>query len=108
MKSIFKWTGRILIVLFLAVVLFVATNWYHVKNFPPIISSYYAKMMCSCMYVSGHDEAYCRNYARQYVPIQKATVDKANKTITVKGLWRVNQAHFVNQRYGCALKAYHR
>ncbi|TNE49184.1 MAG: hypothetical protein EP343_12955 [Deltaproteobacteria bacterium] len=106
MKTLFRWLGRILLVLLLAVVLFVSTNWYHFKHFPPIISSYSAKMMCSCMFVSGHEEEYCRNYARQYVPIQKATFDKKTKTVTVKGFWRVNKAKFVNRRFGCALQPY--
>ncbi len=108
MKTLFRWLGRVLLVLLLAVVLFVSTNWYHFKHFSPIISSYSAKMMCSCMFVSGHDEDYCRNYARQYVPIQKANFDKTTKTVTVKGFWQVNKAQFVNRRFGCALQPYHR
>lgn len=106
MKKVLKWTGRGLVVLLVGVGLYVGTNWYHVQHFPSIISSFYAKMMCSCLYVQKQDEAFCHNYARQYVPIQKVTVFRERKSVTVRGLWRTNTATFLNGRYGCKLQTY--
>ncbi len=107
MKKTLKWGGRTLLVGCLVLGLYVGANWYHVKHFPSIISSFYAKMMCSCLFVHKQDEISCHNFARQYVPIQKATVSVKDKSVTVKGLWRTNTASFVNQRAGCKLQTYH-
>jgi len=105
--EVFKWIVRIFSVVGLAVLIWVHANFYHVKHFPSIISSFYAKTMCSCLFVQGHKEQYCTDYTKQYVPIQKATVSKAQKTVTVKGLWRTNKAKYISKRHGCMLQELH-
>jgi hypothetical protein len=83
--------------------IWIAANWQHVKNFPYIISSFSAKTACSCLFVEGRDEASCRNYSRQYIPIQSMDISAADKIVTVKGLWITNRAKYTGKRYGCIL-----
>lgn len=82
-------------------VVFAVLNWTHLKNFPSIISSYYAKEFCSCYFVVGQPEEFCHNYVRQYIPISKFSLDKEKKSVTVSGLGMTNSAVFTSQRYGC-------
>ncbi|MCB1323699.1 MAG: hypothetical protein H7A21_19970 [Spirochaetales bacterium] len=84
--------------------LWFAANFQHVRAFFEIISSYYAKEFCSCYYVVGRTEEQCHDYARQYVPISDFENDPETKTVTVTGLWHTNRAHYVDQRFGCALE----
>lgn len=104
MKKALKWLGRVLGALLLVVGIWAGANWSHVKVFPSIISSFYSKEMCTCVFVLKHNETFCRNHARQYVPIQTVKVDRKARTVTVKGLWRTNQAKHVSERYGCVLQ----
>ncbi|HAA56343.1 MAG TPA: hypothetical protein DCE42_16380 [Myxococcales bacterium] len=104
MKVLLKWLGRVLLMFLAIILVWTMLNWSKLKVFPSIISSFYSKEMCSCLYVIGRDEAFCKNYARQYIPIQWVKVDSKKKRVTVKGLWRINSASFVNKRSGCRLE----
>ncbi len=96
-------TAGILALLVIAIGAWSAANWQHIRHFPSIISSFYAKQMCSCLFVVGQTEERCRNEARQYVPISGYEIDREQRAVTVSGLGRTNRAHFVSERYGCVL-----
>jgi hypothetical protein len=81
-----------------------ASNREDLRHFPPIISSYYAKELCSCLYVVGQTETYCHSVVRQYVPISSFQIDASSRTVTVSGLGQTNRARFVDDRYGCVLE----
>ncbi len=102
-KTILK---GILAVALAALVVWGIANRRDLANFPSIISSFYAKQMCSCLFVTGQTEDRCRNESRQYVPISGYTIDWETKAVTVRGLGRTNRAHFVDERYGCVLDPY--
>ena len=106
MKKALKWLGSIILVIVFILGLWTYMNWGHVKHFPSIISSFYAKTMCSCLYVEGHNEKYCQNYAHQYIPIQKITILANKKIVEIKGLWRINQAKYMGKRFGCMLQTH--
>ena len=89
-----------------ALVVWGVANRHDLANFPSIISSFYAKQMCSCLFVVGQTEERCRNESRQYVPISGYEIDWDGKAVTVSGLGRTNRAHFVNERLGCVLDPY--
>ncbi len=85
--------------------LWLAANRHDLRNFPGIISSFYSKEMCSCLFVSGQTEEFCNNYARQWVPIQgQPSVDREKKSVRVTGLFQTNEAVFANPRTGCVLR----
>ncbi len=87
----------------IALLAWAAVNRQHLEHFPSIISSFYAKQMCSCLFVVGLSEERCHNESRQYVPISGCEIDWENKAVTVRGLGRTNRAHYVNDRFGCVL-----
>ncbi len=89
------------IMLFLSV--FTWLHWTDMKNFPHIISSYYAKEFCSCFFVVQNPEAYCHKYVKQYVPISSFSLDQKQKKVTVSGLGQTHSAVFVDRKNGCVL-----
>lgn len=81
----------------------IVTNWQAAKSFPKIISAYYAKEACSCLYVLERSEAQCHEMVRQYLPISSFHNDTAARRITVTGLGRKSVAAVVDARRGCRL-----
>lgn len=103
MKNILR---TIVLILFAALTAWVAWNRKELRNFPGIISAFYSKEMCSCMFVVGQTEEFCNNYARQWVPIQGApVVDREKKTVQVRGLFVTSEAEYTGERTGCVLRA---
>ncbi|WP_024678330.1 hypothetical protein [Pseudomonas syringae] len=74
----------------------------NLQAFPTIISAYTAKEYCSCRYVMNNSEAYCRSYAKQYVP-STLTDDAAQKKVVASGLGRTSSASWQGERQGCRL-----
>ncbi len=74
------------------------------KAFPSIISAYYAKELCSCLWVVGLPEPDCHDWVTQYIPIKEARVNEASQRVTILGLGRVSQARYVGSREGCTLE----
>jgi len=82
-----------------------AVNRRELKDFPGIISAFYSKEMCSCVFVVGQTEEFCTNYARQWIPIRGVPqVDREKKSIRVTGLFRTNEAIYAGERKGCVLR----
>lgn len=81
-----------------------AMNYQDVKHFTAIISSYYSKEMCTCVFVLEQPEAACHNLVRQYVPVQSVTIDQDKKRVEVTGLFRTNAAHYESPQFGCVLE----
>jgi hypothetical protein len=104
MKKMVKLIVIVIAALILFAAGFLALNWSDAKAFPGIISSFYSKMMCSCLFVSGRSEDACHNFARQYIPVQKVEVDYKAKRVTVKGLWVTTSTKHVAERYGCTVE----
>ncbi|MBR32995.1 MAG: hypothetical protein CMN77_16975 [Spirochaetaceae bacterium] len=79
-------------------------NWKHLSSFPHIISSFYSKEFCSCYFVVGRSEAFCHNYARQYVPISEFVLNEEEKSVTVTGLGISTTSVFESIAYGCRIQ----
>ncbi|MBI6898168.1 amidase [Pseudomonas putida] len=80
--------------------------WYErqaLMDFPGILSAYSAKEYCSCRFVMGFDQAYCRAYVKQYLPLSLLEEDAALRKVTAEGLGRRNQAAWQGVREGCRL-----
>ncbi|CAK14038.1 hypothetical protein [Pseudomonas entomophila] len=80
--------------------------WYErqaLMDFPGILSAYSAKEYCSCRFVMGFDQAYCRGYVKQYLPLGLLEEDAAQRQVTAEGLGRRNQAAWQGAREGCRL-----
>lgn len=74
----------------------------HLLAFPGIIGGYTAKEYCSCRYVSGFPEAYCRGYVKQWLPATLAD-DPALRRVTARGLGVSRSAIWTGAREGCRL-----
>ncbi|ATB64515.1 MULTISPECIES: amidase [Pseudomonas] len=72
-------------------------------DFPGILSAYSAKEYCSCRFVMGFAETYCRGYVQQYLPLSLLEEDGARRLVTAEGMGRRNQAAWQGAREGCRL-----
>lgn len=80
--------------------------WYErqaLAAFPGILSAYSAKEYCSCRFVMGFDEGYCRGYVKQYLPLGRLEEDSARRQVLAAGLGRRNSAVWQGPREGCRL-----
>lgn len=68
-----------------------------------IPSRYYAKEMCSCLFVLERDEAFCRNEVDEYVPLGTITIDRDQKRVHASGFGFESSASVVDLRRGCRL-----
>ncbi|MFP5427891.1 MAG: amidase [Gammaproteobacteria bacterium] len=93
-------------VLLLLVALLLAWAWHErqaLADFPGILSAYSAKEYCSCRFVMGLDEHYCRGYVQQYLPLTRLQEHSATRVVIAEGLGRSNQAIWQGPREGCRL-----
>ncbi|PYB81999.1 amidase [Pseudomonas sp. LB-090624] len=72
-------------------------------DFPGILSAYSAKEYCSCRFVMGFDEAYCRGYVKQWLPLRRLEEHSLQRLVTAEGLGQRNQAAWQGPREGCRL-----
>ena len=70
-----------------------------------LLTSYRAKDVCSCMYVMGRDEEYCRNWTKASPNLATITVDEEAKSVHTEALqyWSAT-AVFVSDNQGCVLQ----
>ncbi|MDF9617534.1 amidase [Pseudomonas entomophila] len=94
---------KALLVLLLALL---GWGWYErqaLMDFPGILSAYSAKEYCSCRFVMGFEQSYCRGYVKQYLALSLLEEDAAHRQVAAEGLGRRNQAAWQGAREGCRL-----
>ncbi len=69
-----------------------------------IVPNYYAKEMCSCLFVMEQDRNYCDESIKQDPPPQKIKVNYKDKT--VKAIFYIfkEKAIWVSDEEGCQIK----
>ncbi|WDY58950.1 amidase [Pseudomonas sp. PSKL.D1] len=72
-------------------------------DFPGILSAYSAKEYCSCRFVMGFDEGYCRGYVKQWLPLTLLEENSQQRQVTAAGLGQRSQAAWQGAREGCRL-----
>lgn len=72
-------------------------------KFPKVVSAFYAKEVCSCLFVVGQSEDYCHEYGKQIIPIWTKDIDRENKKVKAWGLWESTEARFISLRTGCQI-----
>jgi hypothetical protein len=77
--------------------------WPRLAAFPGILPGFSAKEYCSCRFVMGQSDAYCRGYVRQWLPISELTVDEAARTVAARGTGVLRSARWLSPRQGCRL-----
>lgn len=103
LRSLVRAVAFVLALIIAALSLYIAANYDDARRFPKIISAYYAKEACSCLYVLQRSEPQCHEMVRQYVPISSFRNDAASKKVSVRGLGRDSVAAFIDARHGCRL-----
>jgi hypothetical protein len=71
-----------------------------------VVSNSFVKEMCSCLFVVGQSEEYCKSYARQIVPVSQYTIDRQNKLVSAIGLGLQGKANFISDQLGCRLQSH--
>lgn len=103
LRGIVRAIAFVLVFIALALALYIGANYDDARRFPKIISSYYAKEACTCLYVLQRSESQCHEMVRQYVPISSFQNDAASKKVHVRGLGQGSVATFIDVRHGCRL-----
>ncbi|HDS1735017.1 MULTISPECIES: amidase [Pseudomonas] len=94
---------RLLLVLAAALLAWVWHERQALADFPGILSAYSAKEYCSCRFVMGFDQAYCRGYVKQYLPLSRLEEDSRQHQVLAEGLGRTSLAVWQGPRVGCRL-----
>ena len=70
-----------------------------------LLTSYRAKDMCSCVFVQGRDEAYCRDWTMASPNVATMQVDMEQKSVTTEAMqyWSAT-ARFIDDEQGCVLE----
>ncbi len=69
-----------------------------------VVSNSFVKEMCSCLFVVGQDENYCKAYARQILPVSSYTIDQQTKKVLADGLGHSGSASYISNELGCRLE----
>ena len=72
-------------------------------HFPKALSSYYAKEVCSCLFVVKQSEQYCHDFGSELLPNWSTNIDRANKTVKASALFQSTEARFLSERKGCQI-----
>ncbi len=77
---------------------------YH-NSTPSLAAAYRAKETCSCVFVEGRDEEYCRAWTVATPNIARAEVDRADQRVRARALllWTAT-ARYAGQGRGCVLE----
>lgn len=72
---------------------------------PALATAYRAKDTCSCLFVMGRDESYCRAWTVASPEVASVEVDRAARAVTSRALlvWTA-RARFEDARSGCVLE----
>ena len=72
---------------------------------PALATAYRAKDTCSCLFVMGRDEAYCRAWTVASPEVASIDVDRTARTVTATALlfWSA-RATYVDARSGCVVE----
>jgi len=75
------------------------------QNDLELLTAYSAKEMCSCLFVMGQTEAFCRTWTKQAPDVKSVTIDRQDKSVRAQAvmMWGA-RARFVDRRHGCVLE----
>ena len=74
------------------------------NSFFKVVSSSYAKELCSCLFVVGQSKEYCMNYARQIVPVRSFQVNDDQKSVIATAFNIQSKAQHRSSQLGCRLE----
>jgi len=109
MRRAWRWVALVVAVAVAAGLVFLGVvpgvmGRYH-NSTPSLAAAYRAKETCSCVFVQGRDEAYCRAWTEASPDVARAVVDPQGKTVRARALlfWTA-RARWVDRTAGCVLE----
>ena len=72
-------------------------------SFPKVLSSYYSKEVCSCLFVVKQSEKYCNKLGAQVLPNWFIDIDKNKKQVSAWGLFHFTKARYLSPSEGCKI-----
>lgn len=69
-----------------------------------IFPTYYAKEVCTCLFVLKQDEAFCRAYHAQFLPLIALGVDREAMQVRAWAPIATVSARLIDERFGCAVQ----
>jgi len=103
LKKSFKILGLVSSLILFALAVYIGANWSDLKAFRGVLSGYHSHLYCSCFYVSKQSDSVCRDWARQYIPLQYFSHDPEKRELTSRAFGVSSKARFVNEKEGCIL-----
>jgi hypothetical protein len=78
---------------------------FHSTRDPAVLARYTAKMACSCLFVAGQTEDFCRKWVRYEPDFAAWTADHDLRTVDVGAVlfWHA-RARYVSDHDGCRLE----
>jgi hypothetical protein len=75
------------------------------RNDLQLLTAHAAKEMCSCIFVFGRDEDFCKAWVKAAPDLKTLRIDRGAKTVESQAvlLWGA-RARFVDERRGCVLE----
>ena len=98
-----RWLGRLGLALLAGLAVLAALNWRDLRAFPGVLPGFSAKEYCSCRFVMGQGDGYCRGYVKQWLPLSGLAVDEPARLVTARGLGVTRTARWLSPREGCRL-----
>jgi hypothetical protein len=77
----------------------------YLRAFPSIVSSFYSKQYCSCLYVMKASEEFCHDWTRQWLPISNFEHDLENSVVRVSGFGVTTESKFLGFPNGCQIQS---
>lgn len=103
MKSILRVITIIGFVISAGIVVAAVSYGDDLLRMPSIGAGFYAKEFCSCHFVNGQSEDFCRDLVQQYIPLKDLRIDAAQKSVEASTFGATRTAHWVSERFGCVL-----
>ena len=73
-------------------------------KFPKVVSSYYAKEVCTCLFVIGQSDKYCQYFGKTIVPTWSTKIDKTEKIVKASSLFYSTTAKYLSPHEGCQIQ----
>lgn len=94
----------LMVVLLLGAGILVARSRNSFSDARVVPSRYYAKEYCSCLFVLGFSEEYCRKEVKEFLPYRTLETDFTLKAVRATAFGREATAKYLGGREGCRLQ----
>ncbi|SMF37068.1 amidase [Pseudobacteriovorax antillogorgiicola] len=96
----------VIVGLVMVLLIWLMLNWSDIQLLQRTASAYYAKELCTCLFVLEQDESYCHSYTKQYVALDdlKVVNEGSLKRVEAQALGIKRTAVWRGARLGCHLE----